>query len=99
MFSSFGIGVLLANYFGNSQQKISWSIQLQELFKVPTLLVFLIVFCSRRIDFYTAISWGLRVAVLLAIGSAFLLAEIQVKTIKKSNCFDWAVILPLLKML
>ncbi len=99
LFGSFGIGVLLANYYGNSQQQIGWSIQLQELLKVPALWAFLVGFCSRGANFSMAVNWGLNLAVLLAIGSAFLLTGIQVQTIKRASCFDRAIIPALLKML
>ena len=99
VFGSFGMGVLLANYYGNSQQKTSWSIQLQELLKVPALWAFLVGYFYRGVDFPILIDWGIKIGVLLAISSAFLLTGISIQGIKKANCFNWAIIPASLKML
>ena len=99
LFGSFGLGVLLASYYGSSQRKTSWLIQLQKLFTVPALWAFLIGCYCRGINFPTTVNWGLNVGVLLAISSAFLLTGIQIQGIKKINCFNWAIIPTVLKML
>jgi malate permease and related proteins len=99
LFGSFGMGVLLANYYGNSEKQIVWSIQLQQLLKVPALWAFLVGWCSRGVDFSWAIDAGLKIAILLVIGGAFLLTGIQIQEIKKVNCLNWAIIPTLLKML
>jgi malate permease and related proteins len=99
LFGSFGMGVLLANYYGNSRQEIVWSIQLQELLKVPALWAFLIGWCSRGVDFSSTIDGELEIVVLLVIGGAFLLTGIQIQEIKKIKCLKWAIIPTLLKML
>jgi predicted permease len=99
LFGSFGMGVLLANYYGSSQQKISWSIQLQQLLKVPALWAFLLGWCSRSVDFTVTADSGLKLTVLLVIASAFLLTGIQIQEIKKVNCFNWAIMPTMLKML
>ena len=99
LFGSFGLGVLLASYYGSSQQKTSWLIQLQKLFTVPALWAFLIGCYCRGIHFPTTVNWGLNFGVLLAISSAFLLTGIQIQEIKQANCFNWAIIPTLLKML
>jgi malate permease and related proteins len=99
LIGSFGIGVLLANYYGSSQQQIVWSIQLQELLKVPALWAFLIGWCSRGVDFSSTINEGLKIVVLLVIGGAFLLTGIQIQEIKRVNCLNWAILPTLLKML
>ena len=99
LFGSFGMGVLLANYYGSSRHQISWSIQLQELLKVPALWGFLVGYWCRGIDFPVAINWGLNLGVMLAIGSAFLLTGIQLQGISRASCFNWAILPTSLKML
>ena len=99
LFGSFGMGVLLANYYGSSRQQINWSIQLQELLKVPALWGFLIGCYCRGIDFPVVIDWGLKLGILLAISSAFLLTGIQIQGINRTSCFNWAIIPTSLKML
>ena len=99
LFGSFGMGVLLANYYGSSKRKTSWSIQLKELFKVPALWGFLLGYCCRGINFPIAIDWVLSLGVVLAISSAFLLTGIQVQRINIASCFNWAIIPTSLKML
>lgn len=99
LFGSFGMGVLLANYFGGSRQQICWSTQLQELLKVPALWAFVLGWCSRGFDLGSTIDSGLQIFVPIAIGGAFLLTGIQIQGIKKINCLNWAIIPTLLKML
>ena len=99
LFGSFGIGVLLASYYGSSNQQTSWSIQLKKLLKVPALWGFLIGYCCRGINFPIAIDWGLNLGVMLAISSAFLLTGIQLQGINRANCFNRAIIPTSLKML
>lgn len=99
LFGSFGMGVLLANYYGSPQQKISWLIQLQELIKVPALWAFLLGWCSRSVDFSLTVDGQLKFAVSLVIGGAFLLTGIQVQAIKLVNCLNRAILPSLLKML
>jgi malate permease and related proteins len=99
LFGSFGMGVLLANYYGSPQQKIGWLIQLQELIKVPALWAFLLGWCSRSLDFSLTVDGKLNLAVSLIIGGAFLLTGIQVQAIKQVNCLNKAILPSLLKML
>ncbi|MGL4881785.1 MAG: AEC family transporter, partial [Waterburya sp.] len=99
LFGSFGVGVLLADYYGSSRQHICWSIQLQKLLKVPALWAFLIGWYSRGFDLGLIIDWGLQIGVLLVIGGAFLLTGIQIQEIKQIKCLNWAIIPTLLKML
>ena len=99
LFGSFGMGVLLANYYGSSRQQTGWSVQLQELLKVPALWAFLVGYYCRGLEFPTAVNWGLNLGVFFAIGSAFLLTGIQIQGIKQANCFNWAIIPTFLKML
>jgi malate permease and related proteins len=98
LFGSFGVGVLLANYYGNSQQQIFWSIQLQQLLKVPALWAFLAGWCSRGVDFSVTIDGGLKLFVLLVIGGAFLLTGIQIQEIRQLKCLNCAIVPTLLKM-
>jgi predicted permease len=99
LFGSFGMGVLLANYYGSPQQKIGWSIQLQELIKVPALWAFLLGWCGRSVDFSLTVDGQLQFAISLVIGGAFLLTGIQVQAIKQVNCLNKAILPSLLKML
>ena len=97
LFGSFGMGVLVANYYGSSRQ-ISCSIQLQELLKVPALWAFVLGWCSRGTNFALIINWGLKFGVLLAIAVAFILTGIQIQRIRV-NYLNLAIAPALLKML
>lgn len=99
LFGSFGMGVLLANYYGSPKQKIGWLIQLQELTKVPALWAFLLGWSSRGVDFSLTVDGELKFAVSLIIGGAFLLTGIQIQAIKQVNCLNRAILPSLLKML
>ena len=98
LFGSFGMGVLVANYYGSSRQKVSFSIQLRELLKVPALWAFTLGWCSRGTDFALLIDWGLRFGVLLAIAGAFILTGIQIRRIRV-DYLNQTIAPALLKML
>ena len=97
LFGSFGMGVLVANYYGSSRQISCW-IQLQELFKVPALWAFVLGWSSRGTDFAIIIDWGLKFGVLLAIAGAFIFTGIQIQRIRV-DYLKWAIAPALLKML
>jgi predicted permease len=99
LFGSFGMGVLLAEYYGSPQKKIGWSIQLQKLIKIPALWAFLLGWCGRGVDFSLTVDGQLKFAVSLVIGGAFLLTGIQVQAIKQINWLNRAILPTLLKML
>jgi malate permease and related proteins len=98
LFGSFGMGVLLASYYGKSERRIIWSMQLQQLLKVPALWAFLAGWYSRGFDFSTTIEGGMKIVVLLVIGAAFLLTGIQIQAIKQLKCLNCAIVPTLLKM-
>ena len=97
LFGSFGMGVLVANYYGSSRQ-INCLIQLRELLKVPALWAFVLGWSSRGTNFALIIDWGLRFGVLLAIAGAFLLTGIQIQRIRV-DYLNRAIAPALLKML
>ena len=98
LFGSFGMGILVANYYGSSAQKVNCSIQLRELLKVPSLWAFVLGWCSRSTNLALLIDWGLKLGVLLAIAGAFLLTGIQIQRIRV-NYLNRAIAPALIKML
>lgn len=99
LFGSFGMGVLLANYYGSSRQQVSWLTQIQALLKVPALWAFLLGCCTRDFDFISGFDALLKISVLMVVGAAFLLTGIQIQEVKKFNCLNWAIVPTALKML
>jgi malate permease and related proteins len=99
LFGSFGMGVVLANHYGDSRRRISWLMQLRELFKVPALWAFILGWCSRGVNLGMTIDSELQIAVLVVIGGAFLLTGIQIQQVKQIDCFKLAIVPTLLKML
>lgn len=95
---TYGFGVFIASYFGNSQQKNHWWTQLRDLLTVPALWAFLIGFFTRNIPLSETVESGLQVAVWVVIASALLLVGIRLRSIKTWQSFELALIPSLLKV-
>ncbi|MGB3266239.1 MAG: AEC family transporter [Microcoleus sp.] len=95
---TYGFGVFIASYFGNSEQKKHWWTQLRDLLTVPALWAFLIGFFTRNIPLSETVESGLQVAVWVVIASALLLVGIRLRSIKTWQSFELALIPSLLKV-
>ncbi|MEG4860115.1 AEC family transporter [Microcoleus sp. K1-B6] len=91
-------GVFIASYFGNSEQKNHWWTQIRDVLTVPALWAFLIGFYTRNIPLPETVESGLQVAVWVVIASALLLVGIRLRSIKKWESFELALIPSLLKV-
>ncbi|WP_373536042.1 AEC family transporter [Microcoleus sp.] len=95
---TYGFGVFIASYFGNSEQKKHWWTQLRDVLTVPALWAFLIGFFTRNIPLSETVESGLQVAVWVVIASALLLVGIRLRSIKTWQSFELALIPSLLKV-
>jgi hypothetical protein len=82
LLGSYGLGVILANHFGESQEKQNWLTKLRVLLCVPTLWAFGIGCLSRPIHFAQFIEMGLNNALWAVIPSSFLLIGMQLSKLK-----------------
>lgn len=99
LLGSYGIGVVLASYFGRQTQKNQWWMQLRDVICVPSLWAFAIGYFSRHLEFPTLIEWGLQTTLLLVIPGAFLLIGMQLSRLQGVKSFHTAVIPAALKIL
>jgi malate permease and related proteins len=82
LLGSYGLGVVLANHFGESQEKQNWGDKLRILLCVPTLWAFALGCLSRPIHFSQFIELGLNHLLWAVIPSSFLLIGLQLRKLK-----------------
>jgi malate permease and related proteins len=98
VFGTYVFGVFIASYYGHSEQKNHWWTQLIDVITVPALWAFLIGFFTRNIALPETVESGLQTAVWVVIASALLLVGIRLRSIKKWESFELALIPALLKV-
>jgi malate permease and related proteins len=82
LLGSYGLGVLLASHFGESQEKQHWLTKLRILLCVPTLWAFGVGCLTRPIRFTPFIELGLTDLLWAVIPSSFLLIGMQLRRLK-----------------
>ncbi|KJH71473.1 AEC family transporter [Aliterella atlantica] len=96
---SYGLGVVLASYFGRQTQKNQWWMQLRDVMCVPSLWAFAIGYFSRHLEFPPSIEWGIQTSLLFVIPGAFLLIGMQLSKLQGVKSFYPVIIPAVLKML
>lgn len=96
---SYGIGVVLASYFGNQEQKNQWWTQLRDVMCVPSLWAFAIGYFSRHLEFPLLLEWVIQTSLLFVIPGAFLLIGMQLSRLQGFKSFQPAIIPAALKIL
>ncbi|WP_404788740.1 AEC family transporter [Altericista sp. CCNU0014] len=82
LLGSYGLGVILASHFGQTQDRQNWSSKLRALLSVPTLWAFCIGCISRPIRFAQFIELGLNHLLWAVIPGSFLLIGMQLSRLK-----------------
>ena len=82
LLGSYGLGVVLASHFGESQEKQNWLAKLRILICVPTLWAFGIGCLSRPIHFTQFVELSLTNLLWAVIPSSFLLIGVQLSKLK-----------------
>ena len=94
---SYGIGVLIADYFSYSAKKSSWSDRLNNLLFLPSLWAFAYGYLGRNIPLpstiETIITWG----VLFVVPGAFILIGMQLSSLQKWQNLSSGVMPAILK--
>lgn len=96
---SYGIGVVLASYFGNQEQENQWWKQLRDVLCVPSLWAFAIGYFSRHQEFSPLIEGVIQTSLLFVIPGAFLLIGMQLSRLQGFKSFQPAIIPAALKIL
>jgi predicted permease len=115
LLGSYGLGVVLASYFGRSQKgdaaalakrdrvtlshKNRWWIHLRDLLSVPSLWAFLLGWLSRDVPFPSMLESAIQTGVEFVVPGAFLLIGIQLGKLQGMKGLQTAVIPSALKML
>lgn len=94
----FTLGILLASYFGQSQQHSVRMLPLK-IFAVPALWAFLIGWFTRGMYLPEFIETGLQDSRWVVNFSAFLLTGLQLSQLRKLSCLKRAVIPSILKVI
>lgn len=96
---SYGLGVVLASYFGRPTQKNQWWMQLRDVMCVPSLWAFALGYFSRHLKFPPILEWGIQTSLLFVIPAAFLLIGMQLSKLQGVKSFHPAIIPAVLKIL
>jgi predicted permease len=107
LLGSYGLGVILASYFGRSSPsdcselftQNHWWIPLRDLLSVPSFWAFLLGWLSRDVSFPLVIESSLQMGVQLVVPSAFLLIGMQLGTLQGIKGLQTAFIPAVLKIL
>lgn len=108
LLGSYGLGVVLASYFGRSPQSDApvacsqtnrWWIHLRDLLSVPSLWAFLLGWLSRDLSFPSIIELTIQTAIHFVVPGAFLLIGMQLGKLQGIQGLQTAVIPSTLKML
>jgi predicted permease len=95
---NYGIAVFIASYFGNSETKNHWWIQLRDVLTVPSIWGFIIGFNTRSIKLPPAVESGLQQAVWVVIVFALLLVGLRLGDLKGWRSLERALLPTLLKV-
>jgi malate permease and related proteins len=96
---SYGLGVLVASYFGSSQRNKRWWISLRNLLYVPALWAFLLGWFSQNFQFPIFLESRLHFIPVVVVASVFLLIGIQLSQLQGIHNFQAAIVPTILKML
>ncbi|WP_052055829.1 AEC family transporter [Myxosarcina sp. GI1] len=80
---SYGLGVLLANYYSHSNRQPNWRQQLGHIFLIPSLWAFIVGWLSKDLWLPNPIESGIQTSSLFVVPGAFLLIGMQLSTIQQ----------------
>jgi malate permease and related proteins len=94
---TYGFGVLIASYFGRTEQSNHWWIQLRDVLTVPSLWAFLIAVLSQPVQLPLIVESGLQASVWFVIPCAFLLMGMRLSQLQGLKSFRLALLPVLIK--
>ncbi len=98
---TYGIGVLIASYFGHnsaSEQPNRWWIQLRDVLTVPTLWAFALGYLTQSISFPPIVETGVQASLLFVIPASFLLMGMRLSQLKGVKSLQIALLPSFLKV-
>jgi hypothetical protein len=95
---NYGIAVFIASYFGHSETKNHWWIQLRDVLTVPSLWGFVIGFNTRSVELPPVLESSLEPAVWVVIAFALLLVGLRLGSIQGWKSLERALIPTLIKV-
>ncbi len=92
-------GVLIASYFGRSNQVHHWWVHLRDVLIVPILWAFIIGYLTQPIHLPPLLESGLQASVNVVIAGAFLLIGMRLSQLPGWNSFQQALLPALLRVM
>jgi malate permease and related proteins len=99
LIGSYGVGVMVANYFGCAKRQKYWWEPLQKLLTVPVLWGFILGWFSKNIQFPAFLEFGMRGVPVVVISIVFLLIGMQLSRLQNLQSLQGAIVPTILKML
>lgn len=96
---SYGLGVLVADYYSNSEHQKNWWHQLQNLLFLPSLWAFAYGYFSRNISFPPLVDTAISYMVMLVVPGAFILIGMQLSQLQQWQNLSSGVLPTAIKML
>ena len=99
LLGSYGLGVIVANYFSRSQSTNKSPIQIRDLLKVPSLWAFALGYTTRNLSFPDSFQLATQYGVLVVVPVAFLLIGMQLGKLEGIKSLKMAIVPSALKIL
>lgn len=96
---SYGLGVLVAEHYSNSQQQKDWLHQLQSLLFLPSLWAFAYGYFSRNIPLPNLLETIISQGILLVVPGAFILIGMQLSQLQQWQNLSSGILPTTIKML
>lgn len=95
---TYGLGVLLASYYGRSHQNQAWWAPLKDVLTVPSLWAFGLGTLTRPLTFPPMLELGLHASLWFVIPAAFLLMGMRLSQLRNVSSLHFALIPSVLKI-
>jgi hypothetical protein len=96
---AYGFGVLIASYFGRSEQSHRWWIHLRDVLTVPILWAFALGYFTQDVVLPSALESGLQGSIDVVIACAFLLIGMRLSQLPGWKSFQQGIIPSVLRVL
>jgi malate permease and related proteins len=99
LLGSYGMGTILASYFGRGRSRHNWLVQLRDVATVPALWAFGVGLLTQSINYPYIMDWGLQGARWLGVPAVFVLLGMQLGKFKGVRSLETATIPAIIKIL
>lgn len=96
---TYGLGVLVASYFGRPDQQNHWWIQLRDVLTVPSLWAFILGSLTRSLELPEVVESGFKASVWIVIPSALLLMGMRLSQLQGWKSLQSAIAPAILKVI